>query len=86
MPQTALVIIDVQTAMFNPAAPVHNASHLLRTLHTLIQQARTHNLPLIYIQHNHPTGRRLEPGTLGWEIHTAIAPQPHDLIIQKHWQ
>lgn len=35
------------------------------------------------MQHNAPTGKPLEYGTKGWEIHPEIAPKVGDIIIQK---
>lgn len=83
MPKQALLIIDVQNCMFNPAAPVHNHEQLLITLQSLIGRARVAQTPVIYVQHNGPDGAPHAPGAPGWQIHPAIAPQPGELIVQK---
>ncbi|MCM3611847.1 isochorismatase family protein [Planococcus sp. MERTA32b] len=41
MPNTALLIIDAQNEMFDPANPVHESDKLLENLQTLIQKARS---------------------------------------------
>ena len=83
MNQTALLMIDVQNCMFNPAEPVYNSEMLLTNLTALIDRARAAETPVIYIQHCGPAGAPHAPGTPGWEIHPAIAPHAGELIVQK---
>ena len=83
MQKTALLIIDVQNCMFNPAEPVYNSTVLLERLLWLINQARASDTPVIYVQHNGPTGAPHAPGEPGWAIHPAIAPQAGETIVQK---
>ncbi|QHW31220.1 cysteine hydrolase [Paenibacillus rhizovicinus] len=79
----ALLIIDVQLAMFDEAAPVDQGERLLEKLQTVISRARVSGTPIVYIQHNEGPGTPLESGTTGWEVHPAIRPEAHDLVIQK---
>lgn len=81
MPNTALLIIDAQNEMFDPANPVHDSDKLLENLQTLIQKARSANVPVIYVQHNDAS---LVEGTDFWQIHEAIQPVAGDLVIQKN--
>ena len=83
MNKTALLLIDVQNCMFNPAEPVYNSETLLTNLTNLIDRARAAETPVIYIQHCGPVGAPHAPGEPGWEIHPAIAPQSGELIVQK---
>lgn len=80
MPNTALLIIDAQNEMFDPANPVHESDKLLENLQTLIQKARSAGVPVIYVQHN---DAGLVEGTDFWQIHESIQPQAEDLIVQK---
>lgn len=80
MPNTALLIIDAQNEMFDPANPVHESDKLLGNLQTLIQKARSANVPVIYVQHN---DAGLVEGTDFWQIHVAIQPEAGDAVIQK---
>lgn len=80
MPNTALLIIDAQNEMFDPANPVHESDKLLENLQTLIQKARSADVPVIYVQHN---DAGLVEGTDFWQIHKAIQPETGDAIIQK---
>jgi nicotinamidase-related amidase len=70
--------------MFNPAAPVHNHEQLLANLQLLLDGARASKTPVIYVQHCGPDGAPHAPGLPGWEIHPTIAPQPGELVVQKH--
>ena len=49
---TALIIIDMQTALVDGANPVYQLDTLLKNISTLITQARTTGTPIIYIQDN----------------------------------
>ncbi|WP_175614506.1 cysteine hydrolase family protein [Piscibacillus halophilus] len=84
MSNKALIIIDVQNGMFNEQPPVHNGKDLLHRLNSLLKEARHHHIPVIYVQHNEPTGSSLETGSIDWQIHSDIAPLDSDMIIQKH--
>lgn len=76
---TALIIVDVQTALVDGTNPVYRLDALLKNISTLIAQARTTGTPIIYIQDNDVD----EIGSLGWQIHQAIAPASGDLVIRK---
>lgn len=82
MVSTALLVVDMQQAMFFPD-PVHAADQVLQRIVRLIERARNGGVPVVYVQHNEGSGQPLEPGTPGWEIHPAISPLEGDLIIQK---
>ncbi|MGQ8872554.1 cysteine hydrolase family protein [Paenibacillus sp. TSA_86.1] len=79
----ALIIIDVQSAMFDESDPVYQGEQLLRKIQVLITSARDAGHRVIYIQHSEGAGSPLERGTAGWEIHPSIAPNEGDLIFEK---
>ncbi|MFC4619552.1 cysteine hydrolase family protein [Camelliibacillus cellulosilyticus] len=81
MHKTALLIIDVQTAMFDESDPIYDGEQQLRNLKDLIEKARAANVPVYYVQHN---DEELGTGTPGWEIHPAIAPKEGEVVIQKY--
>lgn len=83
MKKSALLIIDVQNCMFDPTEPVYNSAALLTNLQSLLTRARASNTPVIYVQHNGPSGAPHAPGEPGWAIHPAIAPLPDERIVQK---
>ena len=76
----ALVVIDVQEALVEGA---YRKEQLLENLAELLTFARSENIPVIYVQHNHSTYPALMSGADGWKIHASIAPQPEDTVIQK---
>jgi nicotinamidase-related amidase len=82
---TAVVIIDVQTSMFDPADPIYRGEELLATLKRLLAKARGAQIPVIYVQHNERKGSPLETNTPGWQIHEAIAPHQGELVVQKRY-
>ena len=83
--RSALLIIDVQLGMFQNDAPVHKGEDLLSTIGDLIARARAAEIPVIYIQHSGGRGHRLEPGTPGWPIHPAIAPDDGESVVHKQY-
>ncbi len=79
----ALLILDTQQNMFADEFHVYNGSQILANIGTLIAKARAAHANIIYIRNNGGSGEPDEPGTLGWEIHPAIAPQAKDNIVDK---
>ncbi|MCP1422532.1 Nicotinamidase-related amidase [Paenibacillus sp. CF095] len=79
----ALLIIDVQVAMFDEADPVYQGEQLLQKIQMLMAKAREAGHFIIYIQHSEGAGSPLERGTSGWAIHPSIAPISGDLVIEK---
>lgn len=80
---SALLIIDVQNAMFSLGNGVYEGKTIIDNLQKLIQQARTNDAPVIYIQHDNGKGTPLERGTDDWHIHTAIKPLNEDFVVEK---
>lgn len=82
---TALVVIDMQTGVFQSAIipPVSDATKLLSNVGKLIENARNASIPVIFVQHKGGVGHPLEFNTSGWQIHSSIAPSNQDLVIQK---
>ncbi|MFS0871966.1 cysteine hydrolase family protein [Paenibacillus xylanilyticus] len=79
----ALLVIDVQVAMFDESDPVYQGEQLLQNIQKVIAKAREAGHSVIYIQHSEGSGSPLERGTPGWEIHPCIAPISGDLVIEK---
>ena len=81
---SALVLIDAQVNMFAEGGSVFEGEKLLETLKQLLVRARSARLTVVYVQNNGGEGDPDMPGTQGWQIHPALAPEAGDLIIQKH--
>lgn len=80
MSKTALLIVDAQNEMFDPANPVHQSEQLLENLQSLIKKARSADVPVIYVQHN---DAGLVEGTDFWQIHSSVTPEERDTVVQK---
>jgi nicotinamidase-related amidase len=81
--QTALLIIDAQVNMFEAGSSVFEGEKMLHMLGSLIAQMRAAQGPVIYVQNNGGEADPDWPGTPGWEIHPALAPQAGESVIQK---
>lgn len=79
---TALLIIDVQMAMFAENNPVYQGEALLAKLKSLIAKARAAGIPVIFVQHSEKNSDMAE-GSPGWQIHPDIAPLPGELVVHK---
>lgn len=79
----ALLVIDVQTGMFTLPVPLYKGQDVLSNIVGLIEKARKRDVPIIYMQHCGKKGSLFEENTSGWQIHPAIRPQEHDIILQK---
>jgi nicotinamidase-related amidase len=82
-PDTALLVVDAQVDMFDPANPVHSSAALLGRLMTLIERSRQARIPVLFVRNSGAPGDPDEPGTPGWEIHPAIAPAEGEPIVDK---
>ncbi|TCP25595.1 nicotinamidase-related amidase [Scopulibacillus darangshiensis] len=80
MEKTALLVIDVQNAMFDESGPIYDGEQLLKNLQELIHKARTAGVPVFFVQHN---DEEFVTGTPAWEIHPSIAPNEEEVVIQK---
>lgn len=81
--KSALLVIDVQVAMFDESDPVHEGETLLTTIGGLITRARAAGAPVVFIRHGEGPGTPLAYGTPGWQVHPALRPLPGDVLIDK---
>ncbi len=82
---TALLIVDVQNGLFNiDDFSIFREDILIKNIQILLEKARKADVPIFYIQHNDPKGKRLENGTENWKIRSEITPRFEDTIIQKY--
>jgi nicotinamidase-related amidase len=80
MPNTALLIIDVQNAV---VAGAHRLDETLAVILDLAARARAAGVPVLYLQHTDPSEAALNHGAAGWAIHPAVAPEPGETVIEK---
>jgi nicotinamidase-related amidase len=79
--QTALVVIDVQKALFEKSTPIYRAETLLQNINALIARAHEQNVPVFFFRHNNKSF--LAHGSDGWQMHSALEPTPADSVLEK---
>jgi streptothricin hydrolase len=82
-PATALIVIDVQVNMFDPANPVWSAGLLLDRLRELLARARAARALVVLVRNCGGAGDPDVPGTPGWELHPFLQPAGQDLVLDK---
>ena len=80
---TALLLIDLQTGNFHLDPAIHQEEQLLERASSLLSWARASDLPVIYILNQGEPGEPDEPGTRGYEIHSALEPLSTEVLISK---
>ena len=79
---TALIVIDVQRALFETSPPPFEAAQVLSRINALAERARAVGVPVIYVQHESP-GSDLAHGAPGWDLDTRLATSAQDIRIRK---
>lgn len=69
--------------MFDESFQIHQADRIIATLGSLIEKARSSEVPVIFIRNNGPAGEPDEPSTPGWEIHPSLVPKTNEIVIDK---
>lgn len=81
---TALLIMDVQAAMYSSDAKVlYNGERVLENICSLLQKARSTGTPVIFIQHTVDGDEEYERGKPTWEIHPRIKPLINEDVVEK---
>jgi nicotinamidase-related amidase len=79
--KTALLVIDVQRALFTRPNPIYKAKQLIETINLMVDRSHLFGVKVIYVQHANQSF--LKEGTEGWQFHPGISPEEVDLLIQK---
>lgn len=79
--RAALIIIDVQQALFEKTTPIPNPGALLQTINRLIKQAHEREIPVFFFRHANKSF--LAPGSAGWNLHTDLHPSASDIVLEK---
>ena len=78
--RTALIVIDMQVALFDGAHRIANVSGNVRAL---ASRARAADVPVIYLQHCHDRYNEMMKGQPGWQIHPDVGRVDGDLVVEK---
>lgn len=79
-----LLIIDAQINMFNEDFSIYQANQIIKRLQYLVKQARSNNVPVIWVRNNGGKGDPDEPGTQGWKIHPLLKPMKGEVVVDKY--
>lgn len=87
---TALLVIDVQKAILNPAeTPARQQAQdaalaaVAARLGKLQQAARKAGAPVVIVQHSGEADHRLGRGKPGWELRDEIVPEAGEPVVHK---
>ena len=78
---TALLIVDVQRALFESVPAPFDAQAVVQRLQTLSMQARAAGVPVVWVRHGNASN--LVHGAPGWQLVPALGAQPEDLYVDK---
>jgi nicotinamidase-related amidase len=72
--KTALVVIDVQKAMFAPEFRLHDGEGTVDRIAMLIARARAAGTKIFFVQHDGGPGDPFEAGAPGFPFHDKLSP------------
>jgi nicotinamidase-related amidase len=79
----ALLIIDVQSALFQGPPVPHDAVNVLARINNLAARARAVGVPVLFVQHDGTQEDGLQPDSPGWHLHPALVRETRDLLVRK---
>ena len=81
---TALVVIDVQQAMFTmPVFRLHDGEAVVDRIAYLIARAREERVPIFFVQHDGGPDDPFHPGKPGFPFHAKLTPRAGDDVTVK---
>lgn len=75
--KSALLVVDVQVAVMQEA---WESSRIISNVATAVREARSHGIPVIWIQH---TEDELTAGSPGWELVPELSPDRDEALVSK---
>jgi nicotinamidase-related amidase len=78
---SVLLVIDVQSGLFQKPTPIFHAQALLEHVDALVERAHQAGIQVIYIQHS--SDKVLPWGSPEWQLHPRLQLQEGDLLIHK---
>jgi len=79
---TAVLVIDVQQGLFDPARPPAEAREVIDRINRLTARARAAGAPVAMIVHESPSGA-LAHGSPGWQLADGLVSHPADRLVRK---
>lgn len=81
--QTALLIVDVQTAIVKDQP--YKIQDMLQNINQLLAFFRSQSAEIIYVRHDGGAGDELQKGSAGWMIQSDIEPAAGEKIFDKNF-
>jgi nicotinamidase-related amidase len=78
-PNTALLVIDVQTGA---VAEAHERDAVVANVGTLVEKARQERVPVVWVQHS---SEQLARGSNDWQIVSELAPAASEPLVEKRY-
>ena len=78
---TALLVIDVQRALFSRPIPIYKAENLIHNINSLIEIWQNSSGLVVYIQHSN--NKMLVKNSTGWQFHPDISVNETDIVVPK---
>jgi nicotinamidase-related amidase len=79
----ALLLIDIQQAMFGPEEVCHEPERLLANAGSLLARARAAGVPVFHVQHCEDERAPLAYKSAGWQIRPEVSPRAGEPVTEK---
>ena len=83
MKNTALLVVDVQTALVR--SHPYKETEFIASIQELTDTARQHGMEVIFVRHDDGKDSELEYGTADWQIVPHVVPAPEEKIFDKRF-
>jgi nicotinamidase-related amidase len=81
MSRCAVLVIDMQRALFDAAPRPHEADVVIEKINALMARARAAGAPVVIVQHEDQGA--LAHGSQGWSLVRSLIVQPGDALVRK---
>jgi nicotinamidase-related amidase len=82
-PAAPVIVIDLQTDMFDGGWPIHDAHAIAERVRTVMAWARKSGRRIAFVQHNGPEGDPLQKGEPGWPVWPALGQAQGEPSFEK---
>jgi len=79
---TAVLVIDVQTVLFDPDPNPFEAQEVVKRINAVTHWARDKSYPVFFIQHEHAASV-IEYQSEGWQLKDELVTKERDLYVLK---
>lgn len=80
--KSAVVVIDVQSILFDPEPQPFEAKQVLNRINHITESARAKSVPVIFVQHEQADSA-IEYGSEGWALQSSLVTESGDHFVRK---